>query len=87
MSHLGPHAFEDIVGEKVNTVMFTFQKKTDIKFSVFIRLVDTINKDIDLINCIKNDLDIYRISQNNFKLIDGYPFAYFIGNRLINIFK
>jgi hypothetical protein len=87
LSHLGPHAFEDIIGEKVNTVMFTFQKKTDIKFSVFIRLVDTVNKDIDLINCIKNDLDIYRISQNNFKLIDGYPFAYFIGNRLINIFK
>lgn len=86
--HLGPHAFEDISGEVVNTVMFVFKKRTTDSISTFFRLVESSSKGENLIQSINENCgNIYRVEQSSFKLISGYPFVYFAGSKILNIFR
>jgi SAM-dependent methyltransferase len=93
VAHLGSHAFEDIAGEKVNTVMFSLIKNRQSgKLSKFIRLVDSYEKDIDLKKgCSDSEILsstlVYMIPQDNFNLIEGSPFLYWISKDLYDIFK
>lgn len=91
--HLGPHAFEDISGQKVSTCMFTFEKKqTSMEDKgVYIKLND-INKAEDkrrMLADIQSNKYLYgrvfKVEQGLFKLIDGNPFIYGIPERLKNI--
>lgn len=93
VAHLGPHAFDDIGGEKVNTVMFIAQKvnKDDvIGNSLFFKLVDG---DGEYKKNLLNEFEkgylqdgIYSISQFNFKKVEGKPFLYWVDSNLINCF-
>jgi hypothetical protein len=91
VSHLGSHAFEDIVGEKVNTAMFIFLKDKSIKtnLSCFIRLTDSHIKQADLKIVSKNQSqkNFYKLSQSLFEFIDGTPFIYWIPKKMYEIFK
>lgn len=91
--HLGPHAFEDISGQKVSTCMFTFEKKqiSSKDKGIYIKLND-IKKAEDkrmILGDIQNNKSSYErmfeVEQMFFKSIEGYPIIYWIPERLKNI--
>jgi hypothetical protein len=87
MAHLGPHAFEDITGEKVNVTLFSITKQASSdKKSVFYRLVEDENKDQMLLHKIKNK-DYYILNQNRFRSIESQPFVYWISNKIYSLFE
>ena len=89
VAHLGPHAFEDIIGEKVNTTMFSFSNglnKEKNNKVVFHRLIDDEKKIEALKISIKENRNIFLIEQNTFKSIEGYPFVYWISKKIYSIF-
>ncbi|PAK40593.1 BREX-1 system adenine-specific DNA-methyltransferase PglX [Peribacillus simplex] len=91
MLHLGSRAFEDIGGEVVQTTSFVLRNgyMPDID-GVYIRLVDfkgSIEKQFKTIDAVKNPMD-YRFNYSNekFNLIKGSPIAYWISDRVREIF-
>lgn len=97
--HLGPHAFDDIGGEKVNTVMFIFEKVHDAKninlVGEFYKL-NTFDKaelkkeEFDKINRLtdKSQSEYYfELDQSRFKEITGEPFVYWISEKFREKFK
>ncbi|MCJ7625444.1 MAG: BREX-1 system adenine-specific DNA-methyltransferase PglX, partial [Anaerolineaceae bacterium] len=76
MVHLGPHAFEDIGGEKVNTVLFSIKISNNISHkSLFIKATQSSNKAkhiqkvLHSISEKKLSNDVYLLFQSNFKFI------------------
>lgn len=73
MIHLGPHAFEDIGGEKVNNTMFSFRNEYDIKKNdenevMFLRLIAEKNKEQALKELLmedKNKTSFYHLKQRD----------------------
>jgi len=87
MAHLGPHAFEDIQGEKVNTVMFSYEKYRHLnKKSLFLRLVELEAKDNGLKESVKELKNSYYIQQNKFQIIKDSPFMYWAVPKVFDIF-
>ena len=90
-AHLGPYAFEDIVGEKVNTVMFILKKSSDKSYNkcTFFKLITEKEKNEAIIKCTNLfDLtSIFEINQEIFHLISGKPFVYWLPLQIQNIFK
>jgi len=87
MAHLGPYAFEDIQGEKVNTTMFSFLKNNNSKQnSIFFDLTNSFNKRKGLIDYI-NSNRIYIVNQKDFYYIEGSPFVYWIPKNILQLFK
>ncbi|MDP3103781.1 MAG: N-6 DNA methylase [Candidatus Methanoperedens sp.] len=89
VAHLGPHAFEDIEGEKVNTTMFSIiKRKSEGNLSSFIKLTSSQNKSNDLKDIIHIPNNwFFTINQNEFKLVEGSPFAYWINDKIIDVFQ
>ncbi|MBT2696528.1 BREX-1 system adenine-specific DNA-methyltransferase PglX [Bacillus sp. ISL-40] len=92
---LGTRVFDDISGEKVNSVILGLRnKKSDIE-SAFIRLVDIKDAEgkMKKLNEITQDpskfIDkyYYKKNQKAFYNIEGYPFIYQVNNKIINLFK
>lgn len=90
LSHLGSKAFSDISGEKVNTVMFVFNKNKSRRNEdgEYLRLVNYENS-YEKEKALKryHDSDIYRINQMNFKNISNYPFTYWASSEIFNLFN
>jgi phage-related protein len=89
--HLGTRAFDEISGEKVNTVMFVIEKSyAENKKSHFIRLFDK-KTSKDKMNTLLNDNERkkheYIISQKKFSLIQGEPFVYWLSDEIYDIFE
>ena len=89
--HLGPRAFDDISGEKVNTVMFILENSKNIeKESNFLRLYDKQSadekKELLLSNENKKQYE-FSLNQNKFKNISGSPFVYWIDEKIFNLFQ
>ncbi len=93
---LGPHAFSDISGEKVNTVMFVIEKENNIRkiqshVGVYIRLVDyksSLLKQKKYLEATKgNLLNTYYLKQKKFYDIKDYPIIYWIGDKLREVLK
>ncbi|MEC1738410.1 BREX-1 system adenine-specific DNA-methyltransferase PglX [Bacillus mojavensis] len=88
--HLGPRAFDDISGEKVNTAMFVLQLSNKNARSLFINLTNYKNskdKQKELFNSYTSGSNKFCVSQENFKLIKGAPFVYWMTDFDKNIFK
>ena len=84
--HLGPHAFETIGGEIVQTVAFVERNCHISDFiSNIIRLVefDCFEKEANITN-INNH---YYVNFKKFSKIPGYPCAYWINNDLLDVFN
>ncbi len=85
MLHLGTRTFSELGGEVVQSVAFVFSnsKKSN---SVFYRLVNytDINAKEKAFLQRKNE---YYISQEKFKLIEGDIFAYWLSDKMYNIFS
>lgn len=87
MAHLGARAFREISGEVVQTTSFVFRNVSIPTYQgSYLRLIDgdDISKDLNL--KLKHNLYSH-IQQKDFKKIPGMPIAYWLSNRLLNIFE
>jgi len=89
--HLGPRAFKSIGGEIVNTVMFSIERGNGHLESSFHSV-----KDLDYeekVRTIQETLAgkvpqrAYTLNQTEFKKIPGYPFVYWISDRIRELFR
>lgn len=89
MIHLGTRAFEEIGGEVVQTTAFVMEKKKSMNNSLFVRLVDINSanqKEKKFLSVIKEN-KYYRTEIDNFSIIPGTPFAYWISDKYFDIFQ
>ena len=91
--HLGTKAFDEISGEKVQSIAFIFQKNVDLDYiSTFIKLDDYSSPELKeknykrIIKC-SDDNNIYKINIQNFKNFDSFSFVYWVDKKIIDIFK
>ena len=83
--HLGTGIFEELTGEKVNSVMFVLGKTKES---------DEKAEFIDITNCIKRSdfentnkgVKKYLINQEKFEIIKNSPFAYKLSENILNYF-
>lgn len=93
MLHLGTRAFEELKGEKVQTVAFTISPSEYSNYiSSFIRLVDFANanlKEQKTLTAINNRHEsyFYQTSKNNFNNIQGSPISYWASENTFEIFS
>ncbi len=96
MAHLGARAFDTISGEVVSTTSFVLEneKKPDLK-GIYLRLVDEKNEKAK-IQAFKKNIPTrerpnpekcFRASASDFKKIPGSPIAYWVSERVRQIFK
>ncbi len=86
--HLGTNAFDDIGGEKVNTVMFIGKRNLEIndEGSKFVRLVKYNSSSAKKENLLNKSNQFIK-KQEDFVVIDGAPFCYWISDNILSIFK
>jgi len=101
MCHVGPRAFEAISGEKVNTTLFAIRKESDAdrrenSIGTYFRLVqepDAESKQNRFETALaktttgKNDTIVFRYHQCEFDSIPRTPWAYWIPERVRDLFK
>jgi hypothetical protein len=100
MAHLGPRAFPNITGEKVNTTAFVFEKQPDAKRrdacgGVYFRLVkerDAEAKRLAFESALialrtgQSHPQVFSSKQSDFDAIPGKPWVYWITPSLRNVF-
>jgi hypothetical protein len=86
MAHLGPRAFEEIGGEVVQTTAFVLSKRKTANYdATYVRLVDYGNQDAKE-NAFLSGNDRYLSKIENFEKIPGYPVAYWVSDRIVEIY-
>lgn len=86
LNHLGTRAFEEIGGEVVSTVSWISKNKVPNKKGSYIRLVDYNNaqwKEKEFFN----KENYYQANQKDFEKIPGSPIAYWVSNKVREIFE
>jgi hypothetical protein len=100
VAHVGPHAFEDIGGEKVNTTAFSICVKKDfLEFEnatgIFIRIIkepDYNKKRIifeQVLSALRSkrpEVHVYYYRQKDFTAIPGNPWVYWINQKIKDLF-
>lgn len=87
MLHLGARAFEDIGGEVVQTTSFIMRKKNINDYiTTFYRLIEYKSQQ-EKEKAFLNKQNIYLNTVSKFKLVNGYPFAYWLSNAIYNLFQ
>ncbi|SHD77394.1 BREX-1 system adenine-specific DNA-methyltransferase PglX [Schnuerera ultunensis] len=91
--HLGPHAFEEIKGEKVRTVSFVLNKQMNkSNFGEYIRLTlfksaqEKKNKLNELLRK-KDENYCFSVNQERFAKIDKQPFLYMLNEEMLELFQ
>lgn len=92
MAHLGAHAFDAIGGEVVKTTATVFSNSHLQTKGAYLRLVDypdEASKVSALCEAVENpDCGwFYRADAENFKVIPGWPIAYWAGSSVFRIFS
>jgi len=96
MAHLGPRAFPEVPGEKVNTTAFVLRRESyhgarDESIGVYFRLVREPDSDgkrtaferaLELQNKGERDPSLYHYRQRDFAAIPGSPWVYWITRTL-----
>lgn len=86
LNHLGTRAFEELGGEVVQTVSWVGKNKVPGKKGTYIRLVDYNNaqwKEEEFFN----NKNYYSANQKEFKKIPGSPIAYWVSDKVREIFE
>lgn len=86
LNHLGTRAFEDLGGEVVQTVSWISKNKISEKKGIYIRLVDYNNaqwKEQEFLN----NKNYYKVDQKEFEKIPGSPIAYWVSDKVREIFE
>ena len=90
MSHLGPHAFEAIGGEIVQTTAFVARKGTYDANGVYYNLVDSSDKEKDFFLIKNRDPEKknsrFEVPSINFRELPGCQYAYWISSALAKDF-
>lgn len=82
---LGSRAFDDISGEKVNTVMFIMERNSKERNGEYCRLVNYESSDLKKENLSKQE-NWYNCNQDEFAKIDGKPFVFWISDNMRQLF-
>lgn len=90
--HLGARTFPEIGGEVVQNASFTFWNTTHQAKGSYLRLVDFDTTDLKrekTIEAIQNPICswLYNANQIDFKKISGYPFGYWLSEKVLNLFE
>jgi len=99
--HVGPRAFEEVTGEKVNTVLFVLRHEEDPEarqnaVGTYFRLVKEpdseskqrrFEKALANLRTGKDDPIVYRYRQGDFDAIPGSPWVYWITPGLRKVFE
>ncbi|HPU07217.1 MAG TPA: BREX-1 system adenine-specific DNA-methyltransferase PglX, partial [Thermogutta sp.] len=99
--HVGPRAFEEVTGEKVNTVLFVFRREDDPEarqkaVGTYFRLVKELDseakrkrfeKALGNLRAGIDDPVVYRYRQGDFDAIPGSPWVYWITPGLRKVFE
>jgi len=84
--HLGANAFEEIKGEIVQTATYVLRKLNNPEYiTIYVRLINY--NSIDKEKNFLNDDNLYIMKSKKFFKIPGSPFAYWISDKLINVFE
>jgi len=100
MAHLGPRAFPNIAGEKVNTTAFVLRRepeaaRRDGQVGTYFRLVKERDADAkrlafeSTLTALRHDIDYLQVShyqQSNFDAIPGKPWVYWIPKQIRKLF-
>lgn len=81
--HLGAHAFDEIGGEVVQSVTFTFSNILPANSGVYHRLVNYPNSKTKEQAFINNQNCFTSVNQSIFKNIPGYPLGYWISDNML----
>lgn len=84
--HLGPHAFDELPGEKVQTASYVFSKTLPSTPSVYVRLVEGRNCEEKHKSFLHSPETFLIHNQGRFESIPGSPMAYWIREGILNIF-
>ncbi len=87
MLHLGPRTFDELTGEVVQNTAFVLQKNKSEKAGVYFRLVDGGNSTAKQYMFLKGDNCYPNISQANFEKIPGSPIAYWVSERVVELYS
>lgn len=86
--HLGPHAFDSITGEVVQTVTFSFRKiDTENYTSKCVRIVNGSSESEKIHMLRSTDRDSYQQKTSRFSMIPGSPFAYWVSSKIFDLFS
>lgn len=90
MAHLGSRGFDSIGGEVVQTTSFTIKKSYNSDFKgAYLRLIDSKNEEEKQRDFIKNSSGgklFYRALSKDFNKIPGLPIAYWVSDKVKEIF-
>ena len=87
MAHLGPRAFEEIGGEVVQTTAFVMQHHHTKDYKgVYARLIEPTTQQ-GKEEMFLAETNRYTAQQDNFSKIPGAPVAYWVSERVINVFS
>lgn len=87
MAHLGARAFDEIGGEVVQTTAFSnFNSHVDYYKGEYSRLVD-VNGELEKRKLYLSHEKIYLAIQENFSKIPGSPVAYWVSERIFDVFR
>lgn len=89
MLHLGPRTFDELGGEVVQNTAFVFSNTapTENTCAYYYRLVDGIDCNDKEKMFLRQEGKYENISQSNFGLVSGYPMAYWVNKRILDIFS
>lgn len=86
MAHLGARAFDEIGGEVVQTTAFVMTGHIKDYKGTYARLVDTVGENEKRDPFLSGDKR-FAAKQENFSKIPGSPVAYWVSEKMFNIFK
>ena len=100
MPHVGPRAFDEVSGEKVNTTLFVFRQEDDEHLrnesvGTYFRLVKEPDADakrqrfelaLTKLNSGNPDQIVFQYKQGDFDAISGNPWVYWIATDIRNVF-
>ena len=86
LNHLGTRAFSEIGGEVVSTVAWISKKISPKNEGIYIRLVDYKNAELKE-HEFSNKNNYFQAKQKDFEKIPGSPIAYWVSDRIREIFE
>ena len=86
LNHLGTRAFEEIGGEVVSTVSWVSKKRIPNEKGIYIRLVDYNNAQWKGKEFFNKE-NYYKTNQKDFEKIPGSPIAYWVSDKIREIFE
>ena len=87
--HLGPHTFDELGGEVVQSVAYTLTNTSPANnTSIFFRLVDDRNCEEKNLHFLNNDSDsIYVHKQSYFNSIPGHTMSYWVNDSFVSLYS